>query len=183
MSDEAGLTPVQQVQALWADGRQHVYAVILGSRVRGLRERLASAEVDDWDVLWTGELDASELDAAPCLVALIQTSDFTQWLVAEAAKAYGEWGLLLRSRRPFLELRSHARSLCQARLPDGSELRLDWADPAILQILLPLAPVDQLASVFSAVESIIVAGTGQWTHLSSSVAGLQVQRNAVLPAG
>lgn len=183
MSDEGGLTLAQQTRALWTDEQQHVHAVILGARMPGLQERLASAEVDDWDVLWAGELEPAERAAAPHLVALIEASDFTRWLASEATAGYGGWGVFLLSQHPFLVVRSQARGLCQARLPDGSELRLDWADPPVLQALLPLASPEQLAGVFSTLEAIVIPGARQWTRMSLSMGALQVQRRGVLPAG
>ena len=48
----------QRRESLWADARHRVYALMVTARVPGLRERLARGDVDDWDGLWTGELDA-----------------------------------------------------------------------------------------------------------------------------
>ena len=46
------LSAVQQRELLWSDARHNVYASIVTSKVPGLRERLAQAEVDDWDGVW-----------------------------------------------------------------------------------------------------------------------------------
>jgi len=70
----------QQREWLWADARQRVYALMVTSKVPGLRERLAQGGVDDWDGLWTGELEADERAAAPLLVTLRRDSPFTDWL-------------------------------------------------------------------------------------------------------
>lgn len=181
-AESAGLSLTQRLQSLWSDDRQGVYAVLLGSRVPGLGARLEDADIDDWGLLWSGALDPAEREAAPCLVRLRRDSEFTQWLLSEAATSHGDWGLLLCSRRSFVEMRTHGRALCEASLADGSELRLDWADPAVLQALLPLAPPQQLAWLFTGVESIVIATARQWSRLSLALGRLQVQRSDLLAA-
>jgi hypothetical protein len=174
------LALVQLVQSLWADELQTVYAVVLGSRVPGLRERLADADAGDWDSLWSGELEPGEVDTAPHLVQLHRDSPFSAWLAAEAAAGFGDWGVFVRSKLPFLAMRTAGRQLCQASLPDGEPIRLDWADPAVLTTLLPLAPPMQLARVFKDIDSIVVAGSAEWTQLAAPLGRLQVQRSGVL---
>lgn len=181
-ADGPALSLDQLRRELWADESLVVYAVILGSRVEGLRERLASAEVDDWDALWTGELDNAELDAAPHLVRLRRESPFSDWLAAEAAKAYPDWGLFVRSKLPFLAMRTRGRALCRAEGPDGEALRLDWADAATLLAVLPLAPREQLERVFDSIHSFVIAGSEAWLRLSNVMGRLALQRQALLAA-
>jgi len=133
------LALAQQRESLWGDARQHVYALMVAPKVPGLRERLAQADVDDWDGLWTGELDPEERTAAPLLVTLKRESAFTDWLLIEAARGFGRWGALAQSQLPFLAMRTHARALCKAQLPNGQAIRIDWMDPEVMEALLPLA--------------------------------------------
>lgn len=166
------LSLAQQRESLWADARQRLYAVLLATKVTGLRERLAQADVDDWDGLWTGELDADERRAAPVLVTLKQTSAFTDWLLQEAASSFAGWGVIAQSRLPFLAMRMHGRALCKAQLPNGQAIRIDWMDPDVMEALLPVAAPDQLQRVFAGFDALVTVGAREWTRWSVSAARL-----------
>ncbi len=176
------LSLAQQRESLWADHRLKVYAVIRGSRIAGLRERLARADVADWHGLWTGELEPEEQAAAPVLVLLRPVSAFTDWLIAKGALDFPAWGVLVLSANPFLAMRAHGRALCKAQLPGGEPLRLDWADPEVLGVVLPAAPLPQLQRVFSGMDAVVAPEVGRWTRWSLPLGRLQVQHTAVLPA-
>jgi hypothetical protein len=162
----------QQRESLWADARQQVYALMVTPKVPGLRERLAQGDVDDWDSLWTGELDPEDRAAAPLLVTLKRESAFTDWLLAEAAPGFGPWGALAQSRLPFLAMRAHARALCKAQLPNGHSIRVDWMDPEIMEALLPLAAKDQLERIYAGFDSLHTLSAQHWTRWSVSAAQL-----------
>jgi Domain of unknown function (DUF4123) len=173
------LSLAQQRTLLWADERQHVYALMVAPKVPGLRERLAQADVDDWDGLWTGELDAEERAAAPLFVTLKRESAFTDWLLIDAARGFGPWGALAQSRLPFLAMRAHARSLCKAQLPNGQAIRIDWMDPEVMEALLPLAAPDQLERVYAGFDALVTLGTDRWTRWSMSGARLARETTGV----
>jgi hypothetical protein len=172
------LSLAQQRASLWADARQHVYAVLVGWKIPGLRERLATGDVDDWDGLWTGELDAEERLAAPVLVTLRRESTFTDWLLGEAATTFDRWGALAQSRLPFLAMRTHGRALCRAQLPNGQAIRIDWMDPEVMEALLPVAAPDQLERVYAGFDTLLTLRADRWTRWS--VAGA---RRARQPTG
>lgn len=162
----------QQRESLWADAQQRVYALVLASKVPGLRERLAEGAVDDWDGLWTGELEADERAAAPLLVTLRRESPFTDWLLAEAALSFPGWGAIAQSRLPFLAMRTHARALCKAQLPNGQAIRVDWMDPDVMEALLPAAAPEQLQHAFSGFDLLVTMTPERWTRWSQSTARL-----------
>ncbi len=166
------LSLAQQRESLWADARQRVYALLLASKLPGLRERLAQGDVDDWDGLWTGELDADERVAAPVLVSLRRQSAFTDWLLLEAAAGFGGWGAMAQSRLPFLAMRTHGRALCKAQLPNGQAIRVDWMDPEVLEALLPVAAPDQLAQVYAGFDVLVTLSPDHWTRWSVSAGRL-----------
>jgi hypothetical protein len=166
------LSLAQQRESLWADTRHQVYAFMVAPKVPALRERLAQADVDDWDGLWTGELDPEERVAAPLLVTLKRESAFTDWLLVEAARGFGRWGALAQSRLPFLAMRTHARALCKAQLPNGQAIRIDWMDPEVLEALLPLSAPDQLERVYAGFDALVTLGADRWTRWSVSAARL-----------
>jgi hypothetical protein len=174
------LSLAQQRDSLWADSRHQVYALMVAPKVPALHERLAHADVDDWDGLWTGELDPQERIAAPLLVTLRRESSFTDWLLVEAARGFGRWGVLAQSRLPFLAMRSHSRALCKAQLPNGQAIRIDWMDPDVLEVLLPLAAPDQLDRVYAGFDALVTPGTDRWTRRTVSAARLVCETTGVV---
>jgi hypothetical protein len=184
----AALSPAQLKAALWSDADQRVYALVRGRCIAGLPARLdqaqADAELDDFDCLRPGALSAAERAAAPWLVQLKRDSALTDWLLFAAERDHGAqreggWGLIVRSALPFLALRAHARELCQARLPDGRTIALEWMDPEVLQALLASAAPDQLDRVFAGVDELVIAGATQWRHASAALGQLQWRTSAV----
>ena len=173
------LSAEQQRESLWGDAQQRVYAMIVTARVTGLRERLAQADVDDWDGLWTGELDADERAAAPLLVTLRRESPFTDWLLFEAAASFAGWGVIAQSRLPFLAMRTRARALCKAQLPNGQAIRIDWMDPDLIEALLPVAAPDQLQRVYTGFDALVTLSADRWTRWSVSGASLMRQATGV----
>ena len=178
-SPSSTLSLAQQRESLWADARQRVYALMVAAKVPGLRERLAQGGVDDWDGLWTGELDPEERAAAPVLVTLQRESVFTDWLLAEAAASFGGWGAIAQSTLPFLAMRMHGRALCKARLPNGQAIRVDWMDPEVMEALLPVAQPDQLQRVYAGFDTLITMSADRWTRWSVNGARLTRQVTGV----
>lgn len=170
----------QQRDALWSDARLRVYAVLIGARIAGLRERLAGADVDDWDGLWTGELAPVEHAAAPVLVTLRRESAFTDWLLAAAAREFGAWGVLVQSRSPFLAMRALGRALCRAQLPNGQSVRIDWMDPEVIAVLLPLASPDQLHGVFATIDAFFSLSPDRWTRWSAPLGRLSRETTGIV---
>jgi hypothetical protein len=186
MADAASptLSLAQLRESLWTDARHRVYALVIGSKVPGLRARLAAADVDDWDGLWTGELEPDEREAAPALVTLRRGSAFGDWLLGEAAATFAHWGALAPSALSFLAMRSACRALCKAQLPGGQAIRIDWMDPEVMDALLPVAPADQLQRVIgpgAAFEQLLTLAPAQWTRWSAST-GRLVRHSGALAA-
>lgn len=180
------LSPEQLKAALWADASAQVYALILGRSVGGLAERLAQAdaarELGSYDCLWAGALSPIRRQQAPYLVLLKQDSAFTDWLLREAGAGFGDWGVLMRSSRSFLAMRSHCRECARARLPDGTEITLDWMDPALLRTLLPLAPRDQVEDLLGPFEVLVIVGTQHWTYCTQQYGRLQMREQVLMAA-
>ena len=175
----APLAPGQHRAGLWADADLQCFAVVMGERVPGLPARLAGADVADYDCLLPGALEPEVQQAAPYLVQLKPASPFTDWLLFEAAAAFGDWGVLVRSPARLLLLRNHLRGLLQASLPGGARIALDWMDPAVLRALLPLAGPAELAAFFGPVRSLVVPGRLLWQHAELQM-GRLVQREVPL---
>jgi len=173
------LDPAQLKEQLWADPAQQVHAVLMGSQLPGLSARLpgelAAGELDDYDCLLPGALTPAQQEAAPYMARLRQDAAFTDWLLFEAASGFGAWGVLATSHAPMMALRSHLRGLRQARLPDGSSITLDWMDPSIMQLLLPLFDAATLAAFMGPVGMWVMPGDGQWTVARASAGRLDLR--------
>ena len=177
------LAPAQLMSGLWADARLRVYGMVLGSRIGDLTERLAQADGLDYHCLIPGALSPALRRRAPYLVELRPDSAFARWLVLEAAAGFADWGVVARSSARLLELRSHARDLRTAVGPDARSFRLDWMDPALLDILLAAATPDQLQAVFSRIDSLTVMAPARWSEYRLVAGRLQLRRVDVLKVG
>jgi hypothetical protein len=163
----AALAPAQLKSQLWADPAQTVYAVPMGTRLQGLPARLAAElagnGIEDYDCLLPGALLASQQAEAPYLVRLRRDTAFGDWLLFEAAATLGEWGVVVTSTLRMTALRSHLRSLRVANLPSGGTVTLDWMDPAVLRLLLPLFDAGTLARILGPIGTLVMPGDGRWT--------------------
>lgn len=180
----AALSPAQVKAALWADASLQVYALILGRNVPDLAKKLADTdaarELGSYDCLWPGALAPEQRRQAPYLVVLKQDSPFTDWLLQRAATDFGDWGVLMRSDRNFLGLRSHCRALCKARLGSGHEIALDWMDPPVLRALLPLASADQVETMLAPLQSLVIVGQAGWTFCTQQFGRLQMEQQTLV---
>jgi|GEM_PF-956950 len=171
------LDPAQLKSQLWADPAQRVHAVLMGSRLPGLMERLhgelAANELEDFDCLVPGALSAAQQAEAPYLVRLRAGTAFTDWLLFEACPSLGDWGVLATSAVHMTALRSHLRALREARLPNGSIITLDWMDPAVMRLLLPLFDASALTAFMGPVISWVIPGNGQWTLVRAAMGRLE----------
>ncbi len=174
-ADAPALTAPQLKDQLWAAAARHVVAVVMGSRVPGLPARLATADVIDFDCLIPGALSAEQQQQAPYMVHLASQSEFTDWLLFEAAAGLGDWGVLVLTTAPALALRSHLRSLMQAQLPDGQVIDLDWMDAPILQAVLGAAGAPQLTEFMGPLQSIVVPQAEGWMLARLALNQLQWQ--------
>ncbi len=156
------LTAAQLEAQLWADERERVAAVVLGSRVPELPQRLAAADVSGWHCLRPGALSRREQAEAAYLVLLRRPSKFSDWLLFEAGAGLPDWGVLALSAAPVLALRSHMRMLTQARLPDGQALTLDWMDPPVLDALLPHFDAAALRAFFGPMRALVIPAPTRW---------------------
>ena len=173
------LEPAQLKAQLWADPAQQVHAVLMGSRLAGLPARLQgelnAGEIDDFDCVVPGALAPAEQEQAPYLARLRRDAAFTDWLLFDAAPAHGEWGVLSASTVRMTALRTHFRELREARLPDGTTVTLDWMDPAVMNLLLPLLDASALAGFMGPVAVWVMPGDGRWMVARAPLGRLDVR--------
>lgn len=182
MTAESSMAAAQLKAGLWADDGLSVCAVVMGDRVPELAARLATADVADFDCLLPGALSPEVLREAPFLVQLKPTSPFTDWLLFEAASAFGDWGVLVRSPARLLALRNHLRGLLEAALPGGQRIALAWMDPTILQALLPGFDPTGLAAFFGPVRAFVMPSPTAWRHAELRMGQLALHDVHVLEA-
>jgi hypothetical protein len=175
-TDVPALTPEQIKAQLWADARRQVHAIVMASRIPDLADRLAAADVIDHDCLLPGALSPEEQRRAPYMVQLAERSAFTDWLLFEAVAGLGEWGAIVLSDARRLPLRAHLRSLRQASLPDGQPIDLEWMDPAVLDILLPLFDGAGLQAFMGPMQALVIPRADDWSTVEVSAGQLQRRR-------
>lgn len=175
------LSPAQLKASLWADERLRVHAVVMGSRVPDLPARLAAAEGLLHECLLPGALDPALRRQAPHLLTLAPDSPFSDWLLFEAAKGLGDWGVLVLSAQLRLTVRQHLRSLLKVVLPQGLRVDLDWMDPAVLDCLLTAADPDACQAVFGPVQAFVAPAPGEWRRYEAPLGSLRVTRQTRMP--
>lgn len=179
-------TPAQLRQRLWADPAVTVYAVAMGTRLPELPARLATAqqrrELTDHDCLWPGAVPPARQREAPYLLTLQRDAAFSDWLLFEAAASLAPWGVVLRAPVGRLALRSHLRQLLRARLLDGSVVPLDWMDPEVLPLLLPLFDAAGLQAFAGPVTDWVLPLAGAWPWSRQVMGRLEQQLWRLPPA-
>lgn len=137
----------------WPHDRR-VLLLLDGVSVSGLPRKLyewSKGELDA-DLLYAGTPWATVKDVSPWLIRLSGPDDpVLKRFVRDGAEA--EWGYLMISDAPMLEVAGHLRSLIQVRHPLGMPMLLRLADPAVISVLMgekrslglaPWGPIEQL---------------------------------------
>ncbi|RZJ00897.1 MAG: DUF4123 domain-containing protein [Rubrivivax sp.] len=159
----APLATAQIRTALWDRPDRRVHAVVDGSAVPGLQERLQSAQTVGWDCLQRGAMKPDAAARAAYIVELQPESPFTDWLLGEACTAFEGWGVLLTSARPLLVMREHSRDLADVITPEGRRRPWRWWDTDLLALLLPSLAPSQLDAFFAVDQQLVCPGAKSWT--------------------
>lgn len=111
----------------------HLYAVLDGARVFGLRESLESASLDHCCLY---EQDAGLDDVAPWLVSVQLDSPFCRSLFLDGDAPIALWsrepGIFLRSRMTLSQLRSKLRKFTRVTDETGRRRLLRFWDPRVI---------------------------------------------------
>lgn len=159
----APLASAQIRSALWDREAARVHAVIDGSVVPGLRERLQAARCAGWDCLQRGALTPAAAAQAAYIVELQPESAFSAWLLGEACTDFEGWGVLTSSTKPLLAMREHSRQLAEVRGPDGRRRPWRWWDAELLAELLPGLAPSQLDAFFAPGQQLVTPAPRRWT--------------------
>ena len=153
----------QLKSALWAEQGARVHAVIDGLVVPGLAKRLEAADTAGWDCLQRGALSPAAAERVAYLAELKPESEFTDWLLRDAATAFPGWGVLIVSRHPLLQVREHCRAIGDAVIEEGERRAWRWYDPELLELLLPGLSASQLDEFFALGQGLVVPARTAWS--------------------
>lgn len=147
-------------QALWPaalEGKSRLWAVLDGARDSGIFRALDLLE-RDYCCLYAGKLDPRLARAAPYLVRLEKGDPFSDFLLDEGWGC--NWGIFLRTRTSYAELRKHLRTFLRVKDESGRRMIFRWYDPRVLRVYLPTCSAGELRTVFGPVDCYLAEKTG-----------------------
>ncbi len=133
---------------LFAERGAHVYAILDGASVPGLREKLYAYEPQH-ECLYRGELEPDMAEVAPYLVLLDRKSAFTAWVLTQGWGKH--WGIFAVSRASLPDLRKHFRRFLTVHDAGGRPLLFRYYDPRVLRVYLPTCNAEELQAMFGPV--------------------------------
>ena len=141
----------EELQKHLFTGQTHVYAVLDGASINGLRQKLFETDPPSF-CLFRGELPPDVAETAPYLVGLLAGSPFTDWLLGEC---YGKhWGIFAQSRKSIRDMRQHFRGLVTVYDESGKPMIFRFYDPRVLNTYLPSCNDSELTSFFGNVDAL-----------------------------
>ena len=159
------LQPERLCEHVRVDLSCELYAVLCGAHLTGLQALLRQLGADRCDSLWTGLLEPREGAESPLLCRVPRGGDLQEWLFRQLCGDLAHIGVLLLSGASYLQVRAHCRDLCFARSSDGEALRLDWMDPQVLELLLPLLELRQANELLGPHAQLLIPGAQSWQVL------------------
>lgn len=159
------LQPERLCEHVRVDLSCELYAVLCGAQLTGLQALLRQLGADRCDPLWTGLLDPGEAAASPVLCRVPRGGELQEWLFRQLCGDLAHLGVLLLSGATYLQVRAHCRDLCTARSSDGEVLRLDWMDPQVLELLVPLLEPRQASELLGPHAQLLIPGVQSWQVL------------------
>ncbi len=131
----------------------HVFAILDGASVKGLRMAMWEHNVVSW-CLFAGELEPDMAEVAPYLIQLEKGAGFTQWILQEGWGNH--WGVFVVSRENIRTLRGHFRSLVKVRDEEGAPMIFRFYDPRVLRKFLATCEAEELSEVFGPTEGFLL---------------------------
>lgn len=133
--DEATRTGTETQPADASDA--HVYAILDGAKIDGLRDRLEQSGLPHL-CLFKGRSAADMGDLAPWIVRLDAESRFVRNLFTRGAAPWQLWddapGIFLRARSDLDTIQAHLRHFTRLRDEDGQWLYFRFWEPAVAAI-------------------------------------------------
>ena len=113
---------------------------------------------------------------APYLLELPAGSPALETLVREGWGA--SWGIFVRSRAGFADVRRHFRHFLLVKTEDGREFYFRFYDPRVLRAFLPTCTPQQVAEFFGPVTSYLSEGDDRTTLLQFTRSGTRLTQTA-----
>lgn len=127
------------------DSNEIVYAVLDAAAEGDLLHRLRTDRLR-FSCLFEGKQPKDVARVAPYLVALRHNSEFTEWLFEQGWDRH--LGIVVLSRKPFLEVLDHLRSVSYVESQEGRRLWFRFYDPRVLRAYLPTCTPIELTWFF-----------------------------------
>lgn len=133
---------------LFSDPECNVFAVLDGASIPNLLNRLGQ-DAPQHVCLYRGELESDLKAAAPYLVQMSPSSEFTHWLLLEGWGNH--WGIFATSPAGLHTLRKHFRTFLLVKGPDSKTFYFRYYDPRVLRLYLPSCNEAETKAVFGPV--------------------------------
>jgi len=169
---------------------QHAMLLLDGATVADLSLKLSACNPHALRIpLYSGTRFNAISDISPLLVVIERQDDpVFQFYLEHAAQ---EWGALLFSHEPEYIVAAHLRKLLTVQVPDGPEVMLRLADPAVVRALLGAENRDE--RLFGPIETLVTPDcvSGSWHRHTRGVSSpselpkrydLSPEQNAALDA-
>ncbi len=134
------------------------YAILDGARDERIHPALTEA-VSERDyrclylghkLIFLGKMPPVLARAAPYLVRLRKTSNFTRWMIS---RGWGDcWGIFFLSTAALDPLMNHFRRFLMVKDESGKTFYFRYYDPRVLRIYLPTCSQPELETIFGPVE-------------------------------
>jgi hypothetical protein len=144
-------------EALWADPKLGVVAVLDGAINPDLLDRLLAAPGLRFESLMGDYLEPDLAEVAPYAVELARGSAFTDWLLSNMWGRH--WGILARGPEDFATVARRFRGLFIVRGPEQEPLYFRFYDPRALRMVAPVCTPEQIAGIFGGTREIWLEGT------------------------
>ena len=146
------LTPAQEELAAGLT-RGCKFAVVDGAADPAVGELLKMSGLV-YQSLYEGEQAAEVAPFGPFLVALRNG----EWLARQIVKGgWGNgWGIFLRTKSSFEEVRKHLRRSLTVQAEDGRQMLFRFYDPRVLRLFLPTCEATQRAEFFGPIDHFVV---------------------------
>lgn len=131
------------------------YAVLDGASVKGLVKRLG-AHKGEHCCLFSGELPADVVAAAPHLVRLGEADELTGWVLSEGWGRH--WGVfaLAHESTDFKAVRKHFRTFLMVRKWDGQSVYFRYYDPRTMRLYLPTCTASEVEHVMGPLRAYVM---------------------------
>lgn len=138
-------------RTVFAKPNQAVYAVLDGSQIHGLPERLRQSTPEAM-CLFSGQLDPMLEAAAPYMVELRADSSTAHMALRDGWNEH--WGIVLvtDATTDAHVLRNHLRTILRVAGPDGRSLLFRFYDPRAFRSVVPTLDPQQRKAFFGPIQ-------------------------------